>query len=97
MGQGSGIAMSWGIGPRYSSDLVWLWLWRRPAAAAPIQPVAWEPPYATGAALKRKKKNVAYIVLNDERLNASPLRSRRIECLPFSPLPSTLYRGFQPV
>ena len=29
-----------------------LWLW--PAAAAPIQPLAWEPPYGVGAALKKK-------------------------------------------
>ena len=28
----------------------------RPAAAAPIQPLAWEPPYAAGMALKRQKK-----------------------------------------
>ena len=27
-----------------------LWLWCRPAAAAPIRPLAWEPPYAAGAA-----------------------------------------------
>ena len=31
-----------------------LWLWRRPAAVAPIRPLAWEPPYAAGAALKTK-------------------------------------------
>ena len=30
-----------------------LWLW--PAAAAPIQPLAWELPYASGVALKKKK------------------------------------------
>uniref|UniRef100_A0A8D0RVC5 Cytochrome c domain-containing protein n=3 Tax=Sus scrofa TaxID=9823 RepID=A0A8D0RVC5_PIG len=30
--------------------LALLWLWRRPVATAPIQPLAWEPPYATGAA-----------------------------------------------
>ena len=39
-----------------------LWLWCRPAAAAPIGPLAWEPPYAVGAALKKKenkrKKNL---------------------------------------
>ena len=35
-----------------------LWLWGRPAAVALIQPLAWEPPYATPAALKSgKKKN----------------------------------------
>ena len=28
----------------------------RPAAAAPIRPLAWELPYATPAALKKKKK-----------------------------------------
>jgi len=33
-----------------------LWLWSRAAAAAPIQTLAWELLYATGAALKRKKK-----------------------------------------
>ena len=33
-----------------------LWLWCRPAATAPVQPLAWEPPYAAGAALQRNKK-----------------------------------------
>ena len=33
-----------------------LWLWHRMAAKAPIQPLAWELPYAVGVALKRKKK-----------------------------------------
>ena len=33
-------------------DLVLLWLWCRPAATAPITPLAWEPPYAEGAALE---------------------------------------------
>ena len=32
-----------------------LWLWYRWAAAAPIGPLAWELPYAAGAAVKRKK------------------------------------------
>ena len=36
-----------------------LWLWHRPAVAAPIQPLAWELPYAAGAALKRKRKKNA--------------------------------------
>ena len=35
---------------------VLLQLWCRLAAAAPIQPLAWEPPYATGAALKKRQK-----------------------------------------
>ena len=35
---------------------MFLWLWRRLAGAAPILPLAWELPYATGMALKRKKE-----------------------------------------
>ena len=33
-----------------------MWLWCRPVGAAPIQPLAWEPPCAMGVALKRPKK-----------------------------------------
>ena len=47
--------MSCGVGHRCGLDPAWLWLWRRPAATSQIQPLAWEPPYATGAALKRQK------------------------------------------
>ena len=46
----------WVKGSRLSSDPTLLWLWCRPGATAPIRPLAWEPPYATGAALKRPKK-----------------------------------------
>ena len=38
------------MGHRCGSDPALLWLWRRPVATAPIQPLAWEPPYAAGAA-----------------------------------------------
>ena len=37
-------------------DLELLWLWCRPAAVAPIRPLACEAPYATGVALQSKKK-----------------------------------------
>ena len=49
--------MSCGVGRRCGLDhmLLLLWLWFRPAVAAWIQPLAWELPYATGAALKSKK------------------------------------------
>ena len=33
-----------------------MWLWCRPAAAVPIGPLAWEPPYAAGSALKKTKR-----------------------------------------
>ena len=45
--------MSCGVGCRYGLDPTLLWLWRRPTAAAPVHPLAWELPYATGATLKR--------------------------------------------
>ena len=48
--------MSCGMGCRHGSDLALLWLWHRLAAVAPIRPLAWEPSYAVGAALKRQKK-----------------------------------------
>ena len=54
------MAVSCGVGCRCGADLAWLWLW--PLASAIIGPLAWEPPYAAGAAPekikrpKRKKK-----------------------------------------
>ena len=47
--------MSCGVGRTQGSDLALLWLWCRLAATVPIGPLAWEPPYAVGAALKKKK------------------------------------------
>ena len=41
---------------RHSLDLSLVWLWGRPAATAPIHPLAWELPYATCAALKKRQK-----------------------------------------
>ena len=48
--------MSCGVGRRHGSDLALLWLWCRPAATALIRPLAWEPPYALGAALEKAKR-----------------------------------------
>ena len=48
--------MSCGVGQRLGSDLALLWLWCTLAAVALVQPLAWELPYAVGAALKIKKK-----------------------------------------
>ena len=48
--------MSCGVGHRHGSDPEMLWLRCRPVVVAPIQPLAWEPPYAEGAALKNFKK-----------------------------------------
>ena len=39
---------------RCGLDPVLLWLWCRPAAVVLVEPLAWESPYALGAALKSK-------------------------------------------
>ena len=44
-------AVSCGVDHRHNSDLAGLWC--SPAATAPIWPLAWEPPNAVGAALKK--------------------------------------------
>ena len=46
--------MRCGAGRRHGLDHALLWLWCRPAAMAPIGPLAWEPPSATGTALQKK-------------------------------------------
>ena len=46
----SAVDLRRGLGPSL------LWLWYRPAAAAPMQLLAWELPYAEGVAQKKKKK-----------------------------------------
>ena len=47
--------MNCGVGCRHRWDPVLLWLWHRPAATALFRPLAWEPPYAVGVALKEVK------------------------------------------
>ena len=60
---GSSIAASCGVGCRFGLDPTLLWLWCRPAAAALIQPQAWELPYAVDLALRRKKKPKTMLLL----------------------------------
>ena len=64
-------AVNCGVGHRHGSDPALLWLWCGPVATAPIRPLAWEPPYAAGAALEKakrpKKKN-----RTEERKRHSP-------------------------
>ena len=55
MGWGSSIAVIYGVGHRHGSDPALLWLWGRLTGIAPIRPLAWEPPYAEGEALKSKE------------------------------------------
>ena len=46
--------MSCGVGQRFGSDPMLLWY--RPTDTALIRSLAWEPPYATGAALEKTKR-----------------------------------------
>ena len=73
MGWGSGVAMSCGVGRRRGSDPELLWLWHRPEATASIRPLAWEPPYAAGVALKKKESN------NEVFLTVKPAHFSKLE------------------
>ena len=68
--------MSGDVGRRRGWDLALLWLWHRPAATVPIGPLAWEPPYAEGAAQemakrqkKKKRKEKKYLEINPRKRN----------------------------
>ena len=67
--------MSCGVGRRCGSDPELLWLWCRPAAVAPIRPLAWEPPHAIDEALKskikkiKKEKNEGVLFLAQQLMN----------------------------
>ena len=52
----SGLAMSRGMGRTHGLDSNLLWLWYRTAAVPPIQPLAWELPYA-GMHQNKTKQN----------------------------------------
>ena len=52
--KGSGVAVTCAVGRRCGSDPALLWL--QPAVTAPIGPLAWEHPYAAGAALEKTKR-----------------------------------------
>ena len=77
--------MSCGEGCRFGSDPALLWLWRRPVATAPIRPLAWEPPYAAGVALKRQKDqkkkalNILFRMLHRFKLKNNRIVSKNLE------------------
>ena len=56
---------------QWVKDLALLWLWCTPAATAPIGPLAWEPLYAVGAALKSQKKKKRKIQKNEGKVQES--------------------------
>ena len=59
--------MGCGVGHRRGSDLVWLWLWCRLAAAAPIRPLVKELPYAAGVAPQKEKEILIKSSIDYER------------------------------
>ena len=61
---------------RHGSDPALLWLWYRLAAAALIRPLAWELPYATGVALKKKGGGQMMLALHNE----TPCSCKKEQC-----------------
>ena len=60
---------------QWVKDLELLWLWYRPAATALTGPLAWDPPYASSAALKRQKittTNYKYVSTLIKKLKMLP-------------------------
>ena len=76
--------MSCGADHRHSSDLALLRLWCRPAATAPIGPLAWEPQGCGPKSKKKKKyrnaiemgKNVQTPIDKSTAANAVAVKSR---------------------
>ena len=57
--------------------MVLLWLWCKPVATALIRPLAWNSPYAVGAALKKtknKKRKKMHHMLADAEENIPDLQ-----------------------
>ena len=54
--------VSCSVGHRRGSDPALLW--RRLAATAPFRPLAWDPPYATRAALEKAKRQIKIKIKN---------------------------------
>ena len=69
--------MSCGVGCRLSLDPMLLWIRPRPAATALILPLAWEPPYATGGALEKAKRQ------NQKTNKKPPQKNMAVGCSSF--------------
>ena len=62
--------MSCGVGCRCGSDPALLWLWCRLVSTAPMRPLSWEPPYASGAALKKKNLTAVAEVTSETQVQS---------------------------
>ena len=63
---------------QWVKDPTLLWLWCRPAARAPIRPLAWEPPYAKGETIKRPKKKNPFLMISTYQSCLSLLLNRHL-------------------
>ena len=70
--------MSCDVGSRHGLDLALLWY--RLAAAALIQPLAWELPYAMGTALKKKKKKKIRYIFSVQESDCSSSGQSSAQC-----------------
>ena len=86
--------MSCGVGRRHGSDMTLLWLWCRPAATAPIHPLAGEPPCAMGVALKKKKKKKLGFCVKEQKLRKYKLLQKQIYFLTLHSKPRSSLREF---
>ena len=68
--------MSCSVGCRRGSDPTLLWPWCSPAATAPIGPLAWEPPYAAGAAPEKTEKKSLGIYDSQNENSLDDLKSQ---------------------
>ena len=74
--------MNCGVDHRCGLDPTLLWLWRTLAAVALIRPLAWEPPYAKGAASKDQNKiKIKEIRMPSNVIITSSLYLSIINCL----------------
>ena len=69
--------MTYGVGRKHGSDPELLWPWLRVAEKASIRPLTWEPPYAMGEALEKKKKKISDINLTNVFSGHSPKAKKK--------------------
>ena len=90
--------MSCGVGRRCGSDPVLLWLWYIgwQLHVAPIRPLVWELPYASGVALKKQKQNKTNEEPNREKEHKTrTVYKKEIQILNIRCLPSLLKKEMQ--
>ena len=73
--------MSCSIGHQSGSDMALLWLCRRSAAEAPIQPLAWVLPYAAGVPPQKKETMKPYYLCISVCMPCLKLQSSKLQLI----------------